>query len=802
MRSNSKIFLCCAAAFALSVAGPFVHSVGALQVTVDIEPLDELGVNPGFVSPSLSRSGDGYVVTWTTINGPFGPTPTPAFARFFSASGVALTDAIQLSADAVRPLARDLQPGGPTLIAWTEDDPPEVRGQLFSASGTAMGAAFSIASVPDPDSGLRAVTGAPGTEFVVYWGGDLHGTVYDYSAQRFSAAGTPVGSEFQPEAVPAAGPASDGSYVAVATARLCTDSFCQGDAPPLPDGTVSFRRYDSSGTPAGPITTIVNDPDVHGVHAAMTDNGDIGIAWTLGAEWFAHRYDASDSLASQVSGVDATTQELALSSSNEMLVRTSGLNCDSGHGGGFSQRAERWSADGLTQIEDVSLIDCRDSVPIVQNDGGSGVSNNAKALLLNDDGSIVNLLNDNDPAGVALPKLSLVIPPERQRACSYGNGTIECEEECDDGNDVPCDGCDLGIAEDGHVCGDGTVLGTCGEQCDDSNDVAGDGCGSCALEELVDETVTPGQTVGTDDGSGPTEADPVEMAITSPNGGQVSVLETGATDADPAGFQLLNHKFDITAPDGSAADPLVLSFSLLASSLPAGIDETNLEVRKNGAAVEDCLGHDVGNVPLTVDPCVSAREAADGNVTLTVASTTASEWDFLAPLCTHLPAQCRKPHGAQFQFQEKGDKDKLKFAWKNGIEPTLRAAFGDPGETAAYALCVYDADGLVQQLSLGPSDNWDTSNDKKVKYSDKTQAQDGVKKVQLAGGSKPKLQLQAAGPNLPLIDPAALTPPIQVQLVNSETPICWDAVFPADQTDQRKATKVKAKCSTKKGGCE
>jgi cysteine-rich repeat protein len=47
-------------------------------------------------------------------------------------------------------------------------------------------------------------------------------------------------------------------------------------------------------------------------------------------------------------------------------------------------------------------------------------------------------------------------------------------EQCDDGNLVDGDGCDSNCTPTG--CGNGIV--TAGEQCDDGNDVAGDGCDS------------------------------------------------------------------------------------------------------------------------------------------------------------------------------------------------------------------------------------------------------------------------------------------------------------------------------------
>mgnify|MGYP006273011213 CR=1 FL=1 len=64
-----------------------------------------------------------------------------------------------------------------------------------------------------------------------------------------------------------------------------------------------------------------------------------------------------------------------------------------------------------------------------------------------------------------------------------GNGIIEGDEECDDGNTEDGDGCSgLCTIESTPVCGNG-ILET-GEECDDNNTVNGDGCSSnCTIEQ-------------------------------------------------------------------------------------------------------------------------------------------------------------------------------------------------------------------------------------------------------------------------------------------------------------------------------
>ncbi|MFH2007871.1 MAG: DUF4215 domain-containing protein [bacterium] len=60
-----------------------------------------------------------------------------------------------------------------------------------------------------------------------------------------------------------------------------------------------------------------------------------------------------------------------------------------------------------------------------------------------------------------------------------GNGNVDAGEQCDDGNSVACDGCSASCQTE--ACGNGVV--ECGEECDDGNTSNGDGCDSaCALE--------------------------------------------------------------------------------------------------------------------------------------------------------------------------------------------------------------------------------------------------------------------------------------------------------------------------------
>ncbi len=61
-----------------------------------------------------------------------------------------------------------------------------------------------------------------------------------------------------------------------------------------------------------------------------------------------------------------------------------------------------------------------------------------------------------------------------------GNGNVDADEECDDGNDIPDDGCSRTCTLD---CGDNNVTGE--EECDDGNRTPGDGCDENCKSELL-----------------------------------------------------------------------------------------------------------------------------------------------------------------------------------------------------------------------------------------------------------------------------------------------------------------------------
>ena len=175
-----------------------------------------------------------------------------------------------------------------------------------------------------------------------------------------------------------------------------------------------------------------------------------------------------------------------------------------------------------------------------------------------------------------------------------GNGVVDGNEECDDGNEDPADGCNHCRAP---TCGNGKVEP--GEECDDGNGRDHDGCTQCRLPVCGDGILDVGAEYCDDgntvpgDGCTDCQADPVSC---SSAGVKVSV----ALDYDPnafvqiAGMRLrLGYRPDVLSIPGSLVGPTInqrvrnstglasgLSFSvadrdfLPSEDAPDGVDDT------------------------------------------------------------------------------------------------------------------------------------------------------------------------------------------------------------------------------------
>jgi Ca2+-binding RTX toxin-like protein len=141
---------------------------------------------------------------------------------------------------------------------------------------------------------------------------------------------------------------------------------------------------------------------------------------------------------------------------------------------------------------------------------------------------------------------------------------------------------------------------------------------------------------GTDD-PGVSSTDPLDVAVTTPNGGNVTVVEAEAVQGvqtAPDGQQFLALQVNITAPDATEADPLRLVFTIDASLVPAG-GSGAIKVFRDGTELDSSCPT---GTTASVNGCILSRSTNGfGDVILTILTAHASAWNFAVP-ATPAPA--------------------------------------------------------------------------------------------------------------------------------------------------------------------
>lgn len=120
----------------------------------------------------------------------------------------------------------------------------------------------------------------------------------------------------------------------------------------------------------------------------------------------------------------------------------------------------------------------------------------------------------------------------------------------------------------------------------------------------------------------PSDANPVQTSIASPNGGTVGVFSEphAAAESAPTGFTFFGQHLEIAAPLATAANPLVLSFTLNTA------DPSRIAVFRDGTEITSSCSTAV--LPAaSPDPCADVT-VIDGFATVTVRASHASSWDF------------------------------------------------------------------------------------------------------------------------------------------------------------------------------
>ena len=206
--------------------------------------------------PSIATdSGGASVVAWESfVDGAHGVVR----ARRLDAGGVPLGADFAVNTPTtsyrILPAVRYL-PGGDFVVVWSREAPDgidsAVLGQRFSGAGTPLGSPFEVArSTTRPQRGASIAT-SPAGEFVVSWVDSRtpEDTVDRIKTRRFSAAGTPLGPERIAHLVPV-----DEIYLELspplALSRNDVVTVWGSNTPR--ELALRMRRFDAAGLPKGP----------------------------------------------------------------------------------------------------------------------------------------------------------------------------------------------------------------------------------------------------------------------------------------------------------------------------------------------------------------------------------------------------------------------------------------------------------------------------------------------------------------------------------------------------------------------
>jgi len=150
-------------------------------------------------------------------------------------------------------------------------------------------------------------------------------------------------------------------------------------------------------------------------------------------------------------------------------------------------------------------------------------------------------------------------------------------------------------------------------------------------------------------------------------------------------------------------------------------------------------------------------------------------------LCPQTPlAGCRTSAKGLFLVKDNADntRDKLIFKLTNAMA-TSQTDFADPTASTTYSLCLFQAGALTHTVTVPPSLTlWTPISTTGFKYKDMTLSAQGIQRVILRGSDEDRAKIIVKGKGVDLPDPTpALTLPVLVQWVNSDSGLCWEGTF-------------------------
>jgi cysteine-rich repeat protein len=434
-------------------------------------------------------------------------------------------------------------------------------------------------------------------------------------------------------------------------------------------------------------------------------------------------------------------------------------------------------------------------------------------------------------SGLSAPEAIAVLrPPE------CGNGFVERDEGCDDGNTADGDCCSstcqldpagAACTEDGAPCTADAcdAAGICRHSAGNPGATCRAAADVCDVPELCDGTsaACPGDAKSTavcrlaagvcdlaESCDGSADACPADAKATHvcrPGAGICDLTEAcdGAADDCPADLKSTG----LCRASVGVCD-LAESCDGLGDDCPADAKSNAVCRASTGAcdltdscdgSADDCPTD--GFAPsgtACADPlfCNGAERcdgagvcAAEGGPCSALAQCD-EELDECVAGCAAAPlAGCRAAERSFLALTESARRDRVIWKWLRGAE-TIAAEFGDLAQSTDFAFCVYaDAPGTLVAAYAAPHDL-----DAWRARGDGWQLRDGdraLSKIDLRAGTAGRARIVLKGKGeLHALPSFPLASPLRVQAVNDETGVCWESVFATDAIRTNAAGRLKA----------
>ena len=343
----------CAAALLVVGAGP--HPVSGQLLGPEFRVNSYTTSHQQFPAVAADAAGN-FVVVWAS-QGQEDPDFAGVFGQRYDAAGAPLGGEFQVNSYTTQIQSKPalaMEDSGNFIVVWESNGQDGsifgIFGQRFDSAGVPQGSEFPVNSFTTASQGTPAVAVDAAGNFVVVWqsyGQD--GSHYSVRGQRFSAAGTPAGVEFQVNSF-TTGPQRDPSL-----AMNDAGDFVVAWQSYLQDGSfygIFGQRYSAAGTALGTEFPVNAVTDNNQVVAAVTADGvgNFVVVWedkaADGSDYgiFGQRFDAAGAtLGSQFRANTRTTFQqrnpaIAANDAGEFVVTWHSYDQDGSLDGVFAQR--------------------------------------------------------------------------------------------------------------------------------------------------------------------------------------------------------------------------------------------------------------------------------------------------------------------------------------------------------------------------------------------------------------------------------------------------------------------------------